>query len=133
MLEVIKTLINVAIGAVSLGVIIAGPILMVWGWLDWAIKPAAPGGLKFLSLIGFAFGSASVLLAVGSLTYSHSIGGFAYYDPLLMKIYKTGFLLSLSGLILGLSGVWRKHLLRWRAIGLSVSTMLMWFAFAMGE
>ena len=124
---------NIVLGLFALIVIFAGPVLMIWGWLDWALKPNAEGWLKFLSLSGFTFGSASVFLAAGSLAYSSSIGGFAFYDPLLMKIYRTGFLLSLSGLIFGLLGIWRKHLLRWRAIGLSLSTMLMWFVFAMGE
>jgi ABC-2 type transport system permease protein len=32
---------------------------MILGWLDWAIKPAAPCRVKYLSLVRFTFGSTS--------------------------------------------------------------------------
>jgi len=128
-----RTITDFVLGTLVLGIMAVGPISMIWGWLDWAIKPAQPGRLKFLSLAGFTLGSASVLLAAGSLAYSHSIGGFPFYDPLLMRIYATGSSLSLLALLFGIAGVWRKHLLRWRAVLIAACTLFMWFTFAMGE
>jgi|SRR4051812_31707820 hypothetical protein len=132
-MTLLQTLINLLVGAIALSLILVGPVSMIWGWLDWLMKPAMRGSLKYLSLIGFTFGSASIGLAAGSIAYSASIDGFGYYDPLLMKIFRTGFDLSVLGVFFGVAGVWRKHLLRWRAVVLPLSTLFMWFAFAMGE
>jgi hypothetical protein len=43
-----------------------------------------------LSLIGFTLASASGLLAVSSVLYAHAIGGFPFYDPRLLRIYRWG-------------------------------------------
>jgi len=60
-------------------------------------------------------------------------GGFRYYDPPLMKIYGIGILLSLSGLLAGLGGVWKKNPLRWHAPVLSLGMLLLWVLWASSE
>lgn len=86
-----------------------------------------------LSLIGFALATASGLLAVSSVVWAHAIGGFPYYDPRLLRMYRWGGLLSLSGLVLGIAGAWRPGPVRWLAPVCSLGTALFWFASAMGE
>jgi hypothetical protein len=77
--------------------------------------------------------TASGLLATSSVLYAHAIGGFPFYDPLLLRIYRWGALLSLSGTVFAFIGVWRPGPLRWHAPACAVGTLLFWFAAAMGE
>ena len=86
-----------------------------------------------LSLIGFTFASLSCLLAVSSMLYANVTGGFAYYDPVLMRIYRCGFLLSLAGFGFGVSGIWQSNPLRWHAPACAVGMLIYWFGAAMAE
>jgi hypothetical protein len=88
---------------------------------------------SILSLIGFALATASELLVVSSVPYARVRGGFPYYDSLLMRIYAWGVMLSLSGIVFGIGGVWRLGPGRWLAPVCSLGTLLFWFASAMGE
>jgi hypothetical protein len=109
------------------------PTTMILGWRRWWKAKPRTAMLPVLSLIGLLFGSASLLLAVSSVFYSTMIGGFPYYDPLLLKIYRWGFLLSLSGIIFALAGIWKPSPSRWFAPACSVGMLVFWFAMAMGE
>jgi len=84
-------------------------------------------------VIGFTLATLSGVLAISSVVYAHAIGGFPFYDPLLMKIYGLGAVLSLAGILFSLSGIWRPSVLRWHAPVCSVGTLLFWFFSAMGE
>jgi hypothetical protein len=109
------------------------PALLIWGWSRW-FRRAQPRSLPVvLSLLGFALATASALLAVSSVVWAHAIGGFSYDDPRLLRMYRWGGLLSLSGLALGIAGVWRPGPVRWLAPVCSLGTALFWFASAMGE
>jgi hypothetical protein len=88
---------------------------------------------SILSLIGFGFGTASALLAISGILYAQAIGGFPYYDPRLLRIYRWGFLLSLTGFVFAIGGVWRTSALRWYSPVLALGTLLLWFAYAAGE
>src|SRR2546422_11769129 len=129
---------NKAVGSVVIvlfvvGVYIALPAVMIWGWVRWwkRIQPRTP--FSILSLIGFTLATASGLLAISSVLYAHAVGGFPFYDPLLLRIYRWGGLLSVSGIVFGISGIWRPSSLRWYAPAFAVGTFLFWFASAMGE
>jgi len=63
-----------------------------------------------VALLGFILASASALLAVSAMAYSLMRGGFPFYDPLLMRIFGVGGLLSLGGLVFGVGGAWRAKL-----------------------
>jgi len=115
------------------GVCIGLPALMVWGWVRWCRRTQPPTLSAILSLIGFTLATASGLLAVSSVLYAHAIGGFPSYDPRLLRIYRWGGLLSLSGILFGISGAWRPGPLRWHAPACSFGTLLFWFVAAMGE
>ncbi len=109
------------------------PALTVWGWMRW-FRHRQPWSLTaVLSLIGFALATASGLLAASSVIYAYATGGFPFYDPRLLRIYRWGGMLSLSGLAFAVAGVWRHGPLRWFAPVCSFGTLLFWFASAMGE
>jgi hypothetical protein len=109
------------------------PAVLIAGWSRLLRHPGHPGGLAKVSLIGFLLGSASALLAVGSQLYAHWIGGFQYYDPPLLRIYRIGLLLSLCGLICAAIGAFRRNALRWYAPALSFGMFVLWFMWAVGE
>ena len=117
----------------AVGVYVGLPALMVWGWVRWFRRTQPRTLPSILSLIGFTLATASGLLAVSSVTYAHAIGGFPFYDPRLLRMYRWGGLLSLSGIVFGIGGVWRPGPVRWLAPVCSVGTLLFWFASAMGE
>jgi len=113
--------------------VVATPVLLVAGWLRWAKLRQRASLLSVFSVIGFTLATLSVLLYVSSILYAHAIGGFPYYDPLLMRIYRWGGRLSLSGLAFGIAGCWRPNPLRWYAPLASVAVFLFWCLAAMGE
>jgi hypothetical protein len=124
---------SVLVVLVAVGFYLGLPALTIWGWTRWFTRTQARTLPVILSLIGFALATASGLLAVSSVVWAHAIGGFPYYDPRLLRMYRWGGLLSLSGLVLGIAGVWRPGPVRWFAPVCSFGTLLFWFASAMGE
>jgi hypothetical protein len=131
--QVIKALESVLLVLFALAVYGGVPALMVWGWVRW-LRRTQPRTLPvILSLIGFTLATASGLLAFSSVVWAHAIGGFPYYDPRLLRMYRWGGLLSLSGLVFGIGGLWRPGPVRWLAPVCSLGTALFWFASAMGE
>ncbi len=90
-----------------LGYVMA-PVTIIWGWVRWARELKLRTVVPFLSLAGLVFASASALLAIGSRLYAQPIGGFSFYDSLLLRIYRWGAMLSLAAFLLSLGGIWRK-------------------------
>jgi hypothetical protein len=115
------------------GMYISLPPMTIWGWMRWASRSRPRTSFSIISLVGFTFATGSVVLAICSLVYAHAIGGFRFYDPLLLRIYRTGTLFSLLGIVFSLVGVWRPSSLRWHAGLCSTGTLLFWFFSAMGE
>jgi hypothetical protein len=103
------------------------------GWVRWTRQPRQRSIFPILSLVAFAFATASGLLAVSSVMYSVGIGGFPYYDPRLLRIFRLGILLSLAGIALGLGGVWRPSSLRWYAPASAIGTLMFWIMAASME
>src|SRR5215472_5519914 len=81
--------------------VIAGvPTMLAWGWARWARRKPRLTPSAALSIAGFSLATASALLAIAAAVYAQAIGGFPYYDPRLLRIYRWGALLSLSASIL---------------------------------
>jgi hypothetical protein len=117
----------------KIGFYVGLPALVIWGWIRWYRRTQPRTLLSILSLIGLVLATASAMLGVSSVLYAHAIGGFPYYDPRLLRIYRGGGLLSLSGIVFGIAGAWRPSPVRWLAPVCSVGTLLFWLASAMGE
>jgi hypothetical protein len=109
-----------------------GPVALIWGWLRWANRPKRWTPTAILSFLGFALATASALLAVVTAAYVQ-VHYFAFYDPLLMRIFRWGALLSAAGLLFGVGGAWRENSLRWFAIAGAVGTFAFWLCAAEGE
>jgi hypothetical protein len=108
------------------------PILLIWGWKRWASQPRLRTIPSILSMIGFIFATASALLAVSTIALAQ-VHHFAFYDPLLLRIFKWGFLLSLAGVLFGLSGIWRSSPIRWHSPVAGLGMLGFWFIASMGE
>jgi hypothetical protein len=112
---------------------IALPAVMIWGWVRWTKREKQWTVFSILSFIGFALASVSGLLAISSSLYALKIGGFPFFDPMLMRIYRWGTLLSATGIIFAMIGVWKLSSLRWHAVISAAGTLMFWFASATGE
>lgn len=82
------------------------PVALIWGWTRWTRQPKQRAVPAILFLTGFVFATASAVLAVSSVAYAQ-VHHFSYYDPLLLRIFRCGGLLSLAGIIFGIGGMWR--------------------------
>ena len=111
---------------------LASPVVLVWGWLRWVRLPKLRTAPSALSFGGFVLTTASALLAVGTIAYAR-VHHFPYYDPLLLRIFRWGALLSLGGIVLGIGGVWRPNSLRWHAPASAVCMLTFWIMVASME
>ena len=117
----------------AIGIYLAVPAAMISGWVCW-IKRRQPQTLSsILSLISFTLATVSALLAISSVLFAQTIGGFPYYDPSLLRIYRWGVLLSFAAIVFAISGAWRPSPLRWYAPACAVGMLVFWFMSASGE
>ncbi len=84
------------------------------------------------SLAGFVLASVSAALEIVSGAYAQ-FRSFPFEDPVLLRIYRWGFLLAFAGLVTGLFGIGKKTPLRWKAPLLSTVLLLLWIGQLMGE
>ena len=109
------------------------PIVLLTGWIRWWRTRRQSQQGRNLSLMGFVLGTASTLLAACTIAYGNTSGGFEFYDPALLSIYRVGLLTSLFGVIFALIGIGRRNALRWHAPILSLGMLLLWMTWIAGE
>lgn len=119
--------------AVGIWIMLSVPFALVWGWLRWWKQDDKRNLISIMSLIGFALATASALLAVSTAVYAKAIGGFPFYDPTLLRIYRYGALISLSGIVFAVVGLWRRNALRWHAPVCALGILMYWFMLASTE
>jgi len=112
---------------------IVWPASLIWGWARFLMQPKQWNLASMLSLMGFLLASASALLALSSMMYAQEIHGFRYYDPLLLKIFRAGGLISVAGIVFGIGGVWRKNSLRWQSPVAALGALAFWLGMATAE
>lgn len=118
---------------IGIATYIGVPATLLGGWRQWARSPRETEVYSRLSLLGFLLGTSSALFAVGSIVYAQVRGGFPFHDPLLLSIYRWGFLISIAALLFAAAGIWRKSVLRWYAPALSIGMLLLWLVWAISE
>jgi hypothetical protein len=74
--------------------------------------------------------AASAMLYSSTAVYARWTGGFSFYDPALMRIYRYGFLSALLGVLLA---VLAKGRVRVGTVSLSVFMLLLWILVAESE
>ncbi|HLY97878.1 MAG TPA: hypothetical protein VKT33_02310 [Candidatus Angelobacter sp.] len=128
-----KTLGNILWVLLFIGIYGITPALLIWGWMRWARHAKPQTLLSRFSLTGFILATLSAVLALSTLVYAQATGGFRYWDPHLLWIYRIGTVLSLIGLISGVSGMWRTSPVRWHAPLCSLGMLVFWIMSAAGE
>jgi hypothetical protein len=113
--------------AVGLWIMLCAPVALVWGWLRWWKQVKTMNLFSIASLAGFALATASALLAVSTAAYAKAIGGMLFFNLALSRIYLTGLLFSLSGLVFGIVGLWKTNPLRWHAPFCAAGTLIFWY------
>jgi hypothetical protein len=109
------------------------PMILIWGWMRWALLPKLHTVTSVLSLIGLILATASALLGVFIVGHAVVSGGFPFYDPRAMRIYAWGMLLSLAGTVFGIGGIWRRSSLRWHAPVSGFCMLAFWIMAAEAE
>lgn len=106
---------------------------VAWGWRSWIRRrpDQLSVGMK-CSLAGFILASLSAALEIGSGSYAQ-FRTFAFEDPVLLRIFRWGFLLAFLGLVIGLFGIGKKTPLRFKAPALATVLLLLWIGQVMGE
>src|SRR5258708_23197989 len=97
--------------ALSVAWYLVPPLMVVWGWTRWAARPRLRTLASNSSLLGFILATASAVLAISSIAYAQ-VHHFPYYDPLLLRIFAWGALLSIAGIGFGIGGVLQANSLR---------------------
>ena len=87
------------------------PAALIGGWVRWSRRTDVRTPATTASLISFALASSSAALAAFTLVLAQ-FHHFGFYDPVLMRIYGSGAVLSSLSALLALIGVWRRNLLR---------------------
>lgn len=100
-------------------------VALVALWIKLARRSRQKDMSWYFALVGFSLATASALLAIFGIGYGRMIGGFRYYDPLLMRIFLWGTGLSLASVIYALTSL-RRTTFRWFAVALSITTLLFW-------
>jgi len=93
-------------------------------------RNATPQWRSLGGVVAVALGTASAMLYVGTGLYARTIGGFPFYDPTLLRIYRYGALTALLGLVLAIVS---RSRVRAVAFGFSGFMFLLWVLAAEGE
>lgn len=125
----LSALIFIVLGV--LGYLVA-PVALILGWNEWVKTPKPKTTSAIISLVGFILASCSALLAILTIAYAN-VHHFGFYDPVLMKIFAFGILLSAAGFCVSVGGAWRKNTLRWPSLLCSLGTLAFWILAAAGE
>jgi hypothetical protein len=108
------------------------PTVLILGWVRWSRRRDSRLRAATLSLLSFAFASCSALLGLVTLGAAQ-VHHFGFYDPVLMRIYGCGAVLSCISLLLSLAGLLRPNTLRWYAPACALGTLAFWIMAAAGE
>jgi hypothetical protein len=128
-----EALLQAFVVILAIAMYIALPIGIAISWVRWFTRRQPESIASRLSLGGLTLATLSAFVALGSIVYAHLIGGFPFYDPRLLRIYRWGSLLALGGLLLGIGGCWKRNPLRWQAPLCAFGVLVFWLVSANGE
>jgi hypothetical protein len=93
--------------ALFLFVFAGTPLCLVWTWIRVARHNQLRDRKSWASAAALILATCSGLLALGTYVFAGAKGGFAYYDPQLLHIFRVGLLLSSLALMASLIGIRR--------------------------
>jgi hypothetical protein len=102
----------------------------IWTWWRSSPKVESPKWRSYLGLTAFSLAGISALLFLFLAIWARVRGGFPFYDPVVLRCYRVGFILGAGGFTLSLLGNGK---VRWPACVISFAMMFMWLVAAAGE
>jgi hypothetical protein len=124
------TFLSYLFGALWVGLPPAVLVLILWHWMRSSPRIAEPVWRGYFAIGAATFAGISVMLWVFSFVLARKVGGFGYYDPVLMRFYRWGSVTGLAGIVAGFGGTGK---LKWPACGLSTLMTLLWLFAATDE
>jgi len=124
------TFLSYLLGSLWVGLPPAALVFIFWYWMRSSPGIAEPVWRGYSAIGATTLAGISVMLWVFSFVWARKIGGFGYYDPVLMRFYRWGSVTGLAGLVAGFGGAGK---LKWPACGLSTFMTLLWLIAAAGE
>jgi hypothetical protein len=113
--------------AIVVDILCYGAIAFVLAFgINWARRSPKQDTSLVFAIASFSLVTGSVAIAISSMLYARKIGGFPHYDPMLMRILRWGFCLSLAAVIIAYKGVPRRSTNRWLLLTLSIGMMMFW-------
>jgi|SRR5580658_8749462 hypothetical protein len=109
------------------------PFCIIWTWVRFIRHSRLRDRSSWPSITALMLTTCSALLALAALAFSGATGGFAYYDPRLLRIFRIGLLLSSLASLAGLIGTAFRSPLRWQAPIASLGMLIFWFLAAVAE
>jgi len=109
------------------------PVTLGWAlnrWRKSTQRFQTPEWRSRLAVAAFSLGGLSALLWFVIVIWALVGGGFRYYDPILLRSFGLGLLLSLGGFVLSLPA---KGKLRWPGCIISCAMVFMWLVAASME
>jgi len=104
--------------------VVVGLVVSTAAVLSNLKRGVANSGWRSRAQLGaWVMACSSALLFLGTVLYVKVNGGFAYYDPTLMRVYRYGAVAALAGVLSGLLGVGR---VRVAVVGLSGTMLVVW-------
>jgi len=126
-------MITVILVLIEIGFYVAVPAGLVWGWIRLLKNRQSQQTILAPSLAAFALGTLSAVLAIGATLVTSYAPGSTGPDPSLLRLYRMGALLSLTGIVLAVVGVLRPGPLRSHAPACAMGTLIFWLVAASGE
>lgn len=106
-------------------------ICVVWNrWVHSASRVPEPKWRGICGVLGLSLGSVSVLLFIYTAIWAEMKGGFPFYDPSLLLVYRAGIGLSLLGLLCGIPA---QREFRKPTLISSTAIFITWLLVATGE
>ena len=108
-------------------------VILIWAFWRWSRtspRIVQPAWRSYIALAAIGLGAFSSLLWVILILWARAIGGFPFYDPMVLSFYRWGFLTGAAGFAISFAG---KGKLRWPSCGLSILMALLWMMAATTE
>ena len=124
------TLLSYLFGGLWVGLPPVALILVLWHGMRSSPRVAEPAWRGYTAIGAASLAGISVMLWVASFVWARKVGGFAYYDPVLMRFYRLGSVTGLAGVVAGFGGAGK---LKWPTCLLATFMTLLWIIAATGE
>lgn len=124
---------NILGSMVVYGFLIALCVYVARTWVCWSrsdVKLSEPQWRSGLTTFGFGASTASLVVIVALAAHALITGGLPHYHPVLLLVFRVGFLTALCGMMTSLIGTGQLEV---PTIACSLLCLLIWFVEAIAQ